>query len=284
MARSATWRVELSARCCRGFAEATRPRNGASERITTTSHSTGSARSRCYASSHGPTRLQSPRSLLVQRIRRVLKAAEREAVARQRAWSGRLSTWRLEARVSENRICLLDPGDDDLMDLLREIASQPCDGLKGERLVEGRGCRGAPASPLNVARGGTPLHHICTTNVGGRGSSTVTKGHVQRPDDLHYCQIDQVAAVGGTALIRPRFSTKRPASTRERTNGSGKPQEAPTDGDGSRQRAGLHLAPMVQHLRVCLAGEGRTYAFEQVALARKARRTTTSGESRSVKL
>jgi hypothetical protein len=48
---------------------------------------------------------------------------------------------------------------------------------------------------------GPPLHHICTTWVGRSGSSTVTKGHVQSPDDLCCCQIDQVSAVGRAALI-----------------------------------------------------------------------------------
>ena len=47
---------------------------------------------------------------LVQHIRHVLKAAEPEAVVGQRACSGALSTWCLDARVSENRGCLLDPG------------------------------------------------------------------------------------------------------------------------------------------------------------------------------
>jgi len=50
----------------------------------------------------------------------------------------------------------------------------------------------------------TPLHHICTTSVGGRGSPTVSNGQVQRPRDLHSWQTDQVAAVGGSALIMLR--------------------------------------------------------------------------------
>jgi hypothetical protein len=44
---------------------------------------------------------------LVQHIRQVLKAAEPEAVVGQRACSGPLSTWRLDARVGENRGCMI---------------------------------------------------------------------------------------------------------------------------------------------------------------------------------
>ena len=67
-----------------------------------------------------------------------------------------------------------------------------------------RAVRGEPASPLNVAPLRNPVHHICTTSVGRRGFSTVSNGQVQRPRDLRYCEIDQVTAGDGAALIMLR--------------------------------------------------------------------------------
>ena len=48
------------------------------------------------------------------------------------------------------------------------------------------------------------LHHICTTSVSGKGSSTVINGQLQRPGDLHCCKIAQVAITGRAALIMLR--------------------------------------------------------------------------------